>query len=75
MHMELLNRQLKGALRNLRSNIQSGPIHRAGRSVGVVHSVALQFKKELDTTSDSTNHVSPVFTKDLDEVLSVLWET
>ena len=75
LHMEHLNRQLKGALHTLRSNIQSGPIHRAGRSVGIVHSVALQFEKELYITSDSTNYDSPVFTKDLDEVLSVLRET
>ena len=72
LHMEHLNRQLKGSLRNLRSNVESGPITRAGKAVGIVHSVGRQFGEEVGISMDSGRHRSPVFDKDLDHILPVL---
>ena len=75
LHLEHLNRQLKGVLRNLRSNLDTGSIHRSGKSIGVVHSVALEFEKQLSTTPDSGHHHRPAFGKDLDKLVTVIRET
>ena len=70
--MEHLNRGLKGTLRNLQSNLHEGTIDRAGKSVGVVHSIALQFGKEMEIHLDSDHHCTPAFSKDLDRVVATL---
>ena len=75
LHMEHLNRQLKGSLRNLRSNIETGPITRAGKAVGVVNSVGTQFSKELDISKHCGRHHTPIFHKDSDLILPLLRQT
>ena len=74
LHLEHLNRQLKGSLRNLRSNIDRNCINRAARSIGVVHSIDLEFGKELTIALDSDQHHRPSFTKDVNKVATVLQE-
>ena len=72
LHIEHLNHQLKDVLRNLRSNLQAGPILRAGRSLGVVHTVVQQFGEELQIASHSNRHSVPAFKKDFDKVYTTL---
>ena len=56
LHMEHLNRRLKGTLRILQSNLHEGTVDRAGKCVGVVHSIALQFGKKMEIHLDSDHH-------------------
>ena len=74
LHLEHLNRQLKGSLRNLRSNMDSNAIHRAGKALVVVHSVTLHFSRELNLKEDSGQHHRPAFKKDLQKLVTILGE-
>lgn len=74
LHLEHLNRQLKGILRNLRSNLDSNTIHRAGRSLGLVHTMLTQFSKDLSVPNNSSIHHRPAFKKDLEKLFTILQE-
>jgi L1 cell adhesion molecule like protein len=74
LHIEHLNRRLKGILRNLGSNINPKSIVRAGQTVGTVHRVCQVFEYETIGKLNNTHHPHPSFRKDLNLVLKVLHE-
>lgn len=75
LHMEHLNRQLKGSLRNLHSNIGGRQITRAGKALGVVHDIETRFRSGVKAVKNSARHQRPSFEKDLELILDVLKET
>ena len=75
LHLEHLNRQLKGNLRRMSSNLQATTInHRAGKSLGAVHSIDTQFSRELYVEDSSNVHHKPSHAKDVDKIVAVLEE-
>ena len=74
LHMEHLNRKLKGILRNLGPNNSSNTIQRAAKTVGVVSKVCLQFEKEVNTSKDSDNHQRKPDKNDFNLILETLQE-
>ena len=64
LHLEHLNQQLKGSLRNLRSSIDRN----------CILNFDLEFGKELTIAPDSNQHHRPSFTKDVNKVATVLKE-
>lgn len=76
LHMEHLNRKLKTVLRNLRSNIQSNAIVRAGKSIGVVHSICNTFETATSKVKCSSNrHGVPCMDKEIKMIVESLEES
>lgn len=74
LHLEHLNRRLKGILKKLGSNINPKSILRAGQTVATVHRVCQVFESETVGKLNQTHHPCPSFCKDLNLVLKVLHE-
>ena len=72
LHMEHLNRRLKTMLKNMGANINPNSVVRAGKCVGVINKVCLNFECETAGSSTSDCHPYPTFEKDLAEVVKVL---
>lgn len=72
LHMEHLNRQLKGCIRSTGSNIYPTTIQCAAKSLGPVSHVCTQFEKELSLSVNKDYHTYPSFKKDLNAILQVL---
>ena len=73
LHLEHLNRTLKGIIKTRGSNkVNPTSIIRAGRTVSVVHRICQVFQKETIGEKKATRHPYPSFLKDLKLVLSVL---
>lgn len=75
LHNEHLNRRLKTVLRNLASNLQTGAILRAAKSIGVVNSVCEQFEVMTSKKKPATgHHATPSTKKDVRLVVNCLEE-
>ena len=83
LHLEHLNRQLKGFITGIGSNTSSrasdsiypnNAVNRAARSVGVLHDICCNFEEQNEVTGESDKHNPPSFTKDVKSVLEVLQE-
>ena len=72
LHLEHLNRRLKGILRNLGSNINPKSIIKAGQMVATVYRVCRTFESTTTGKLNQTHHPYPSFCKDLNLVLDVL---
>lgn len=72
LHMEQLNRLLKGVLANMGSNANPNSIIRAGKSIGPVHRICSLFQKETATAVDGQIHRYPSFKSDLSKTTKVL---
>ena len=58
LHLEHLNRRLKGILRNVGSNIDPKSIVRAGQTVATVHRVCQVFESETEPHTSSISIIS-----------------
>lgn len=86
LHLEHLNRHLKGLLRQLNSNVTKkqtdnhhavypcNAINRAARSIRVLHDLCELFENECGKERESGNHNIPSFKKDVQMVVKVLVE-
>lgn len=73
LHLEHLNRRLKGVLRNLQSNIQTNTIVRASKSIGIVQQICDQFDKETTNRKQgSDKHTVPSSRKDVSLIVDSL---
>lgn len=74
LHMEHLNRRLKGILRNLGPNNSFGTIQRAANTIGIVSGVCRQFAKEVDIDKESDHHKRKPNERDFSIILKTLEE-
>ena len=84
LHLEHLNRRLKGLITNLHSNASSSvnnnsvypnnAVNRAARSIGVLHDICTNFEKQNEVKAESGNYNPPSFMRDIQNVLEVLEE-
>lgn len=72
LHMEHINKQFKGVLKNLGANVQPHTIVRASKAIGAIHDVSLALESELNFTCSSGKHNIPSVTKDIEKVVNVL---
>jgi len=81
LHLEHLNRRLKGLISGLRSNAASkleisiypcNAINRAARSIGVLHHICTNFEEQNEIRGEATVHNPPSFQKDIEMVQEVL---
>ena len=72
LHMEHLNRTVKGALGNQFSNLHSGAILQTGRICGLLNSVCSVFDTQSSVAKTSTSHCSPRFESDLNKIIQHL---
>lgn len=74
LHMEHLNRRLKGIIRSMGANVNPAAIEKAGRLLSPVHNVCLQFEQVTAQQTNSGLHKVTGFGKDFQSILSVLEE-
>ena len=83
LHLEHLNKRLKGLITGLRSNAASksedsiypcNAINRAARSIGVLHHICSNFEEQSEIRGEAIVHNPPSFTKDIEIVQEVLKE-
>lgn len=74
LHLEHLNKRLKGILRNLGPNNNTDTIQRAAKTVGVVSKVCQQFERETGAVKDSDHHKRKPYQKDFNLILGILEE-
>ena len=72
LHMEHLNRRLKIMLRNV--TITPKIVEKAGKCLGTVNRVCIQFEQQTATRKSLGGHAVPGFGKDFDTILGVLEE-
>lgn len=81
LHLEHLNRRLKGLISGLRSNAASksedsiypcNAINRAARSIGVLHHICSNFEEQSEIREEAIVHHPPSFQKDVEMVQEVL---
>ena len=72
LHMEHLNKRLKGCIRSAGSNIYPKAIERVAKSLGPISHVCTQFEKELELTENKNYHTYPSFKKDLNAITQLL---
>lgn len=82
LHLEHLNRRLKGLITGLRSNASSksdsiypsNAINRAAQSIGVLHHICNNFEEQNEIKGDALIHNTPSFKKDVDIAQEILKE-
>ena len=74
LHIEHLNRRLKGIIKNMGSNIQPPSLVRAARSVGVVHNICSILEMEIRGKKESIKHAVPSASKDMKLLIDQLTE-
>lgn len=83
LHLEHLNRRLKGLISGMKSNAASksedsifpvNAVNRAARSIGVLHHICTNFEEQSDIKREAIVHNPPSFAKDVEIVLEELRE-
>jgi len=69
LHLEHLNRRLKGSLHNLGPNNNNDIIQHAAKTVGIVSKVCRQFERETGSIKDSDHHNRKPYTQDFNLIL------
>ena len=72
LHLEHLNKCLKGLIRGLHANVLPNAIRRASRLVGLVHKVCEIALDETQITKESGRHTRPAFNKECETMIKVL---
>lgn len=72
LHLEHLNRRLKGVISNMESNIKPSSITRAARALGIVDEICRSFRDSLSVDDVSDIHHKPLFAKDLKMLTDIL---
>ena len=65
LHLEHLNRRLKGMLHGLGSNITPESVQRTSRALGMIKAVCTNFEEVSNITPTKDYHSTPSFEKDL----------
>ena len=73
LHMEHLNRRIKGIISKMESNVHRSSIERAAKAIGLVDEICRSFGDEM-MTHKSDKHKKPSYEKDLNLILDVLRE-
>ena len=72
LHLEHLNRRLKGVLTRMESNVKPSSVTRAARAIGVVDEICRSFGNEMGRQDDSDKHRKPSYIKDYKLILDEL---
>lgn len=72
LHLEHLNRRLKGIIARMESNIKPGSLMRAAKAIGVVEDICKTFSTEMKRAEDSDKHKKPSYMKDFNLIRGVL---
>jgi len=75
LHLEHLNRRLKGMIRGLHSNVTPKALSRAAQSVGIVHQVCDNITSVTGVYKESGRHTRPAFNKECGEMVKQLEES
>ena len=62
LHLEHLNRRLKGTISRMESNVQPSSIMRAAKAIGVVDEICRSFSDKLSVQAASDIHRKPSYT-------------
>lgn len=65
LHIEHLNRHLKGMMRNLGSNITPEAVQHASRALGTIETVCSNFEEITNISASKNYHSKPSFERDL----------
>jgi len=65
LHIEHLNKRLKGMLRNLGSNVKESTIVHAAKSIGIVHHICQLFEEETSHHKQAKKYGVPSSSQDL----------
>ena len=68
LHMEHLNKRLKGMMRGLGSNITPESVQRASKALGIIEAVCINFENISNVTATKDYHSMPSFEKDLQKL-------
>jgi len=74
LHLEHLNHRLKGMIRGLHSNVTPKALHRAAKSVGIVHQVCGNITSQTGIYQESGRHKRPEFNKECSKMVEQLQE-
>ena len=74
LHIEHLNRRLKGMIHNIHSKKPDNSINRVAKSIGVINQVCEIFEEENEVTKQSNKHSRPSFSKELEMMTQELEE-
>lgn len=69
LHIEHLNRRLKGMIRNIHSKCPEKTIDRVAKSIGTINQVCEILEQENQALRISDGHTRPAFTKELDLIV------
>jgi L1 cell adhesion molecule like protein len=74
LHLEHLNRRLKGVISHLESNIQPSTLIRAAKAIGIIDRICTLFNEKVGGTEDSDHHSKPSSYKDFSLICESLKE-
>ena len=74
LHLEHLNRRLKGMIQGLHSNVTPKALGRAAQSVGIVHQVCDNLSTETNLLKETGRHVRASFNKECTQMVKQLEE-
>lgn len=74
LHLEHLNRRLKGMVRALHSNVTPKALSRAAKSVGIVHQVCENITLASGIYQESGHHTRPAFNQECARMVEQLQE-
>ena len=72
LHLEHLNRTLKGTIQGLGTNKNETAIVRASKAIGIIKDTIQKFDQENSITSSSGSHGAPAIKKELDIIVKEL---
>ena len=72
LHIEHLNRRLKGMMRNLGSNITPEAVRRVSRALGTIETVCSNFEEVTNISVSKDYHSMPSFERDLHKLIEQL---
>ena len=72
LHLEHLNRALKGTIQGLGTNNNETTIVRASKAIGIIKDTIQKFDQENSITSSSGSHGTPGIKKELDIIVKEL---
>uniref|UniRef100_A0A1X7TRY5 DUF6589 domain-containing protein n=2 Tax=Amphimedon queenslandica TaxID=400682 RepID=A0A1X7TRY5_AMPQE len=72
LHLEHLNRRLKGIISRMESNVKPQTILRAAKVIGIVEDICNSFNAEMSRKEESGKHNKPSYLKDLKLIMDTL---
>lgn len=72
LHLEHLNRRLKGIISKMESNVKPPTTLRAAKVIGIVEDICKSFNAEMNRREESDKHNKPSYQKDLKRIRDTL---